>query len=131
MLLLAFLCITSPLLGLVSGRVLLTPEPGPEPDFEVNAGINRECYQHNGHILYCVGDDVATTTTITLVPETVTTTTTTSKVVPTSTFYVTAPPVTQTKEVTETTTTTTTSTAGAKIVVARDAEVAPSVTSIL
>lgn len=129
----AILFTAAPLLGLVVGRALIpVPVPGEEGIevrlYSVN-GILRECYEHNGHVLYCVGDNEDKTTTVTLVPAsttTITTTTTTHAEQTTSYVIITAPPITTTHEVTETTTITTTSTEAAKaLLVPRGADVEP------
>lgn len=97
---------TATLLELVSGRV---PSPQPDPEPALALAPLRECYEHNGHVIYCHGDDVQTTTTITLVPASTTTTVTTNEG-PTTTVVVTAPALTRTESVTETATVTTTTT---------------------
>lgn len=109
MLLFALLLTAASLLGLVSGRVL-APHPDPAPDPAAALAPHRECYEHNGHVIYCHGDDVQTTTTVTLVPASTTTTITTNEGPPTTTVVVTAPALTRTESVTETATVTTTTT---------------------
>lgn len=124
------------LAALASGHVL-SPGPAidsewsaeynPEVDYELNPEFNpgvylvanqanvanSRCYEHDGRVIYCLGDDNKTTTTITLVPETAaataTTTTTqtatetsTTEALPTTTLYVTGEPLVEVPRTTQT-----------------------------
>lgn len=109
MLLFTILCTLIPMLmGLVDGRAMINPR-GPDVHMVMVNGQLRECYEHAGHELFCVGDDATATTTVTLVRQTTETEMHTKGPTPTRTIIVTAKPVFTTEKVTQTATITTTS----------------------
>ncbi|KAK7745534.1 hypothetical protein SLS53_003034 [Cytospora paraplurivora] len=109
MLLFTILCTLIPMMmGLVSGRAVINPRD-PNVHMVMVNGALRECYEHAGHELFCVGDDATATTTVTLVRQTTSTEMHTKGPTPTRTIIVTAKPVITTEKVTETATVTTTS----------------------